>query len=196
MNFVYFHGFNSAFDTTNPKIVELETIGNVTGVTYDSYATFDEIFEYFKEVLPRDFDTVYVGTSLGGYWAATMAKFFGLPSVIINPCYDPSELLQKYSNKSFLNYVTGNYRTFDAEVPKTYADHPLLGNDESFQYKPLLLVDLEDEVIDSEETLLILRGFPAIAYEGGSHRFDHMQESLNEIKTYANNCSYIENINT
>lgn len=193
---IYLHGFNSAYDPENEKVKALSQLGEVTGITYDSYDTFDNIFKEIKEKLPSDLtDVVLVGTSLGGFWAATIAKFFGLPSVIINPCYDPSILLSKYVGITSDNYQTGRTNCLSDYAVKSYKDHQLMGMDDSYSIRPLVLLDMADDVISSWETRQLLSGFTIIHYPGGSHRFDHIQDSLQDIKEYLNHCSYVSDLN-
>lgn len=186
MKIIYLHGFNSAFDPSSSKVFALSELGEVTGINYDSFSTYDEIFEYLSEEIETTTDTLIVGASLGGFWAATMGKHFHVPSVIINPCHNPFDMMKKFVGETYLNYVTGKLKHFDKDVPPSYKDHELLGYDESFMYKPLVLIDADDEIIDSSETEEILRGFKINVFEEGSHRFLHMNESLNIIRDYVN----------
>lgn len=194
--FIYLHGFNSAYDPENEKVQALQSLGEVVGITYDTYNTFEGIFEEIRSQLPSDLeDAVFVGTSLGGFWAATVAKFFGRPSVIINPCHNPSVMLQKYVGKVITNYYTSATDVLASEAVKTYAGHQLFGLDESFEILPLVLLDMGDEVIDSWETRETLAGFPMVHFAEGNHRFAHMQDSLDEIRQYMNHCSYVSDLN-
>lgn len=193
-NIIYFHGFNSAYNPENEKVRVLQELGNVTGITYNSYASFESIFKEIQSQLQNiTEDTVFVGTSLGGFWAATMAKFYSCPSVIINPCYDPAEMLQKYIGYN-TNYFSKKMTVLESDIVETYSGHELSGNDNSFEFMPLVLLDMNDEVIDSWKTREVLAEYPMAHYAGGNHRFAHMKEALDEIKQYVNHCSYVENM--
>lgn len=194
--FIYLHGFNSAYDPENQKVLALQELGEVVGITYDTYDTYDGIFEEIKSKLPSDLSgAIFVGTSLGGFWAATMAKFFSRPSVIINPCHNPAVMLQKYVGFVTTNYYTGVTDVLASEAVKTYGDHQILGLDESFEFLPLVLLDMGDEVIDSWETRQTLAGFPMVHFADGNHRFAHMRDALNDIRQYMNHCSYVSDLN-
>lgn len=42
-----------------------------------------------------------------------------------------------------------------------------------------IVLDLADEVLSAQDTLSFVRGrLPVIAFEGGSHRFEHMVELI------------------
>lgn len=194
INIIYLHGFNSAFNPNNDLVVTLGEIGDVVGINYDSYDTYDNIFEDLRDHL-SDFDsdeTVIVGTSLGGFWAAEMAAALGFFSVIINPCYDPASMLQKHVGPQ-TNYGTGEVRNFQQASVDSYAGHETISN--NYRFLPLVLLDLGDQVIDSALTSDVFDGYPQMCYDGGSHRFEHMNEGLSEIRQYVNRCQHAEQLN-
>lgn len=187
MKIIYLHGFNSAYDMTSSKVFSLSEIADVTGITYDTYDTYDtfeNIFEFLSEKIEYDSNTIIVGTSLGGFWAATMAKHFKMPSVLINPTHSPHETLKRYVGETYLNYVTGDVKTLGFNISETYKNFQIIGSDESFFIKPLVLLDEGDEILDVEETRKMLNGFKIISFSDGNHRFSHIKESLPEIRKY------------
>jgi predicted esterase YcpF (UPF0227 family) len=192
--FVYLHGFNSAFSPENDKVKSLSSLGTVIGVSYDSYGTYDNIRSYLiNEILQYDLDElVIVGTSLGGFWAAELGSALSLPSVIINPCYDPTNMLQKYVGPQ-KNYLTLQETSFELLSALSYANRKTYELD--FSYLPLVLLDMGDEVIDSFETLRLFKGFPTVHWLTGSHRFDHMKDALEDISLYSNRCSFVSQDN-
>ena len=47
-----------------------------------------------------------------------------------------------------------------------------------------MILDLGDEILDARETIKKYQGKVALKiFEGGSHRFDHMEEAMPEILT-------------
>ena len=189
MIFIYLHGFNSAYDPSAEKIQILSELGEVKGITYNTFGTYQEIFNEISSQVPNVDDIVFVGTSLGGFWAAEMGRKFMTPSVIINPCYNPRNMLSKYVGVKFTNYQNGKVDTLVDEAVKTYPTS-MTGEDTSFNFLPLVLLDMEDKVINSFETRKVLAGFPMIHWAGGSHRFEHMSDAIQEINSYTNHCSY------
>jgi predicted esterase YcpF (UPF0227 family) len=196
MIYIYLHGFNSAFDPEASKVKTLSSLGEVIGITYDTYVSYDEIFSYITSQVPSDRsdEVIFVGTSLGGFWAAQMGKHYGCPSVIINPCYDPSSMLRRYEGVITTNYHTAITNVLTSEVVDTYNSKYIYGQDKTYKYLPLVLLDMGDEVIGSGGTELVLKEFPMKRFEGGSHRFDHMEESLETIHDYINHCGYVEHL--
>ena len=196
MLYIYLHGFNSAFDPEANKVKSLSKLGDVIGITYDTFASYDDIFSYITSQVPitRVNEIAFVGTSLGGYWAAQMGKHYGCPSIIINPCYDPGSMLCRYTALLTTNYHTGVTNVLTSEVVDTYVSKYIYGPDKTYKYLPLVLLDMGDEVIGSGGTALVLKEFQVKRFEGGSHRFDHMEESLEAIRDYVNHCQYVEHI--
>jgi predicted esterase YcpF (UPF0227 family) len=63
-----------------------------------------------------------------------------------------------------------------------------------YEYKPLLLLDGADELLDSQHTYDILKDVvskSSVFYPGGSHRFDHIEHALPSIENYLHNCSCV-----
>ena len=191
MIYVYLHGFNSAYDPNSGKVQALSLLGDVQGVTYNTFGTYEEIIDEISAQVSVSDDLVFVGTSLGGFWAAEMGRRFGVPSVIINPCTDPRTMLQKYVGVVETNYINGNVNTLTSESVNSY---PRSGITRAGIYRSLVLLDMGDEVIDSFQTQKDLQDFPMACWEGGSHRFEHTNEALDNIQNYINHCSYVENL--
>jgi uncharacterized protein len=193
-NIIYLHGFNSAFDPENEKVRALSALGTVTGISYNSYGTYQEICSYLLEQLSdadRD-DTLIVGTSLGAFWAAEMGFKLGIPSVIINTCYDPTNMLQKYVGPQ-VNYQTGTEHSFELSSALSYMHCKTYDSD--YSYYPLVLLDMGDEIIDSYKSMKLFDGFPMMCWVGGSHRFEHAEDAIEHIRQYVNRCTFAEQSN-
>jgi predicted esterase YcpF (UPF0227 family) len=137
-------------------------------------------------------DTVLVGTSLGAFYAAEVSRLVGLPAVLINPCVNPGTSLRKYVNQLHKNFVTGVESFFSDNTLSTYGDEVIRPY---HRIKPLVLLDRGDEIIDATETFRFMKrtyDIDAVMFEGGSHRFDHMDEALEYIKAYSNNVALVD----
>ena len=124
----------------------------------------------------------FVGCSLGGYMAQHMAGIYMSKAIIINPAVIPYEDLSRFLG------VNTNYRTAET-FNLTEED---VASFKEFHIKPgrvptLVLLDMGDELLDSNKTLKHFEGHAAIVtFEGGCHRFDHLPESVPHIKEFAN----------
>ncbi len=194
MKIIYIHGFNSGYHPGGYKIASLQKIATVTGVSYDSFSMHDEVARSIRSQLEKlvdvdvDADAALAGTSLGGYWAARFGREFGVPALLVNPTIHPHRSLQRYVGHKLLNFVTRERNILRSDVPASYGD---IERDGDF----LVLLDQGDEVLDYREAERWFSGGSAasatapaadhkckiVTFEGGSHRFDHMDESHPKI---------------
>lgn len=190
MTFIYLHGFNSKGNPKSKKVKELSKLGDIITLDYDSFATYDSILDdlgkKFKKTIYDNIkdDFAVVGTSLGGFWAATLGNEYKIPTILINPSITPKKTLKRHVGVTYQNYVSGETRTLSNDVPASYPDIP-----KSPLY--LILLDSGDDVISADETEKYCTKNTVIKFEGGSHRFEHMAESLPHIQTYLNHLETI-----
>lgn len=181
MNILYLHGFAAKFDTTSVKPKALMTIGDLHGFTIDYTKTHSNIvgdIEHFVNSLPVKIDIV-IGISLGGYFANVIGSKLDLPFVMINPSIDPQLGLQGKTGLQ-IDFNDVPYYLH----PDYLLDYELIG----LNGVGLVLLDEHDEVIDSKYTYELLNdSFECIMYYGGSHGFEHIEDSLHVIKWFYEN---------
>jgi uncharacterized protein len=183
--FIYIHGFNSKGDPDSPKVKELGKLGKTVTVDYDSFSTFGRIRSHLTDQILEitrshgDHLAVLTGTSLGGYWSAVIGNELGIPAVLINPSIQPRQTMIKHVGIAFENFKDGKRNSLSEEVPGSYSDIPETG-------AYLILLDQGDDVLDPEKTETWFKAHPVVTFEGGSHRFEHMQEALPEISKFVN----------
>lgn len=177
--FAYIHGWASSFDPDSNKIITIskEMDAVVVGTTLD-YAkpreeTIKALFDFIKD---NNIDAIF-GTSFGGYWAAIIGNMCGIPFVSINPVVEPAKALRKYVG-SGTTYHGVKYNLTE-EIVDQFSGHnfPEYGNG-------MVLLDQDDEVIDSNQTLKQLIDYHPVVFSGGSHRFDHMKEAIPYIQKF------------
>lgn len=157
---VYFHGYGSkangekvqrlraalptsevySFDYDLDPRISLKDLGD----KIDSHLLDDLYHEPFK--------MVFVGTSLGAWYASYFAKKYGCKSILINPCYDPGTMLKKYG---LADDVLAAYTPMDWSVNADY------------------FISVYDEVIDFSDCLhgVLMNGKTNFFYET-DHRFN------------------------
>lgn len=183
MKIMYVHGFGSSFDPQSDKIVTLSQLGEVVGMSYDYTAhpadTASHLVDFALEQMPD----VIVGTSLGGWYAAEVGALTGIPVVLINPAVTPSKTLRKYLGTNEDWY--GNIYTLTEGVVDAYSAINL-------NACALVAVDKDDEVISAAATASVLEGtYNVVAFNGGSHRFDHMAELLPMITKHVETAAIV-----
>ena len=177
MRTLYVHGFGSRFDPENPKLKALSELGEVVGVDVDYCEGFKTAFSEVSAGA-SECDLI-VGTSMGGYLASHVGAAHGIPFVALNPAVKPSETLCGHIG-TFVDYV-GRHSTLTEETVAGYPDIQMVGG------CGLILLEAGDDVIDPEVTLNLLRDVYSVKiYEGGSHRFESLQERLGEIQAFMN----------
>ena len=192
---VYLHGFNSAYNPYSDKIAALSKLDNVYPLSYDSFDTYDNILDDILTKTKHLENLVFVGTSLGGFYAANASSVLGVPCVLINPVVLGSFV---QNNALFIkdvpmtNFVTGAVNTVTQTMIDSYESLDVAQL--NYEYKPLLLLDAADELIDSQYTYNHCKDIiskSSACYPGGSHRFDHIDLALPSIESYLNNCSTV-----
>ena len=181
MNILYVHGFGSCYDASNPKIVELSKLGKVFGVDLNYCDSQEKNQKIIYDSLIKDDIDLLVGTSMGGYMVHKIANKYSIPYVMINPAINPSETLKKYEGSG----VDHKERKYNL-TKETISNFKHM--QENWGRAPgLLLLDLDDDVIDAKETIKLFldsKWVDTFSWSSGSHRFDHMSESVPIIEDF------------
>jgi len=188
MNILYIHGWGSSFDPHSEKSLSLAQIGNVYGIDLDYTQPLNTTINLVLTALTvNDIDLV-VGTSMGGYMANLIGNKYSIPYVMINPAIDPATTLSRYAGHGY-DFNGNSYNLSHAAITQ-YPEMSMSGN----QAPALLLLDMADELLDPSLVINLVRNSSTITthtWEGGSHRFDHMDDALDTIRTFDNtNSSY------
>lgn len=185
MKILYIHGFNSA--GYGDKINHLKNdfgAENIIAPTlpYDPEKAMKQL-EFLTEAI-KDKDKLWIfGTSLGGFYALYLADKYKVPAVLINPSTDPYTSLKDQVGPQ-VNYKSNEKYEFTEKhlesLKKYYVNN--LENLKDFVY---VYLDEEDELLDSKKTKEYFEknGIYVKMYPGGNHRFIHMPELIQDIKT-------------
>lgn len=172
----YCHGFASNFNPAKEKVRALSTLAPVDGVTVDYTMMPNAIFDDFAKAMTARQNSMIIGTSMGGFFAAWLGSELGLPFVAINPAIAPAKSLKKYIGAGTTHF--GEPFVLSSDVVEAYSDveFRLDGNG-------MIALDLGDEVIDAHATVQTVKNrLPVVTFDGGSHRFDHMNALVPLIK--------------
>jgi predicted esterase YcpF (UPF0227 family) len=99
---VYFHGYGSSKDSDKVTRLKRESdfIVHAFDININADVAYNELTQNIDMMLATDVEQpvklVFVGTSLGGWWASRMAKLYQCKAVVINPSIDPENSLLKY----------------------------------------------------------------------------------------------------
>lgn len=120
----------------------------------------------------KDYPLVFVGTSLGGFWANYFSTKWDAPCIIVNPATRPSISLRKYFGKTIGKY-TGKELNVTEEDLLEYAKREKYLEANPNDNNISMFVANDDTVISPKETL---NNLPNASYvdikNNGGHRFE------------------------
>lgn len=93
MKILNLHGFMGEADNKNYKaLCEMYPSENIISPKIDYINTApEELMKSFSDIADTD-DFIFVGQSLGGWYADKLSRKFKRPCILTNPCYYPHEL--------------------------------------------------------------------------------------------------------
>lgn len=93
MKILNFHGFMGEADNKNYKaLCEMFPAEDIISPKIDYINTApEELMKSFSDIADTD-DFIFVGQSLGGWYADKLSRKFKRPCILTNPCYYPHEL--------------------------------------------------------------------------------------------------------
>ena len=194
---IYLHGFNSAsldkegrLLVNKPKLAVLQAFCQEQQIKLVApnvdYRDFEGLVEdqlmAWNQLIDQGFQVVFMGSSMGGFASEYLAMKTGSPAIMINPVISPTNLLPQFIGVT-TNAETGINYQWSLEHCHSYSvfEQHLIQSNRVFTR--LVLLDMGDELLDSTVSLQHYRSLGQVLnYEGGSHSFEHMQESLPSLK--------------
>ena len=125
-------------------------------------------------------ECVFLGTSLGAFWAKFLAIECMRPAILINPALDPVRSLKPYVGVCN-NVVTNGAFVLSENDVALHKD--FYTND--WEAPLLVLLDRGDELLDYAVTLARFNDVQkCVVYEDGNHSFAHLKEALPTILNF------------
>ena len=189
---VYLHGFRSGPASFKAKMIA-KRLGSMPerfdGTLYVPDLGFDmsqAIKRVESTLKKRPAPFVFIGSSLGGYYATYLAERSPIvlerspksKVVLINPSVKPFELLVDY-----VGWVENIYTKERFEVKLEHMNVlkeyyvPIITSPERY----FLMVKTKDEVLDYWQAVNHYRGVHASIVAGGDHSFDDLDQYLDQI---------------
>lgn len=186
MKVLYIHGFNSAGygDKCNALRAEFGT-GNVVNPTLPyAPAAAMEVLDWLVSRL-NDEHFFILGSSLGGFYALNLALRYPVKTVLVNPA-----LMQVSTGLAYAKEIQHNCRT-DEDFSFSEADIAALDALEiqdwsAFKGPVRAYIDADDELLPAHKhaDFLQTQGIPVTLFEGGDHRFQHIAETLTDVRQH------------
>lgn len=175
---VYLHGFASVGDSEKSQAIR-KRFPDCKVIAPDlSPMCMEEVFKILYAD-PHD-DYVFVGTSLGGFWANLMAHLTNSKAVIVNPSITPSRSLPR---EPVFNHVTKKLvKVTEDDFAQIVGAESLLAR--LYDGKHIhLFVAKDDDVIPFEQTVRTLKDPASLTItEDGGHRYAmHWDKVLDKV---------------
>lgn len=181
---VVIHGFNSA--GTGDKATRLRaSLPHIEVVSptlsYVPDKAMAELTKIINKGMKRKKPIVLLGSSLGAFYGAYLAKAHALPLIMINPLVD-HRVLEGYIGVQ-KNYYTGKAYDWSQSLCDQLSRYTI--QPAELPVQPLLLLDEGDELLGHWQAQKHYGPFADVRlYPDGSHRFDHLAEALPAIRKY------------
>ena len=130
---------------------------------------------------------VFIGSSLGGYFATYLSEKYKSPAILINPAVKPYELLIDYLGEQTNTYTQEVY-----QVDKSFIGHlKALEKSHIDKKNYLLLVQTGDEVLDYRQAIDKYKNAQIIEQQGGDHSFIDYENMLPTMASFLQKMSRI-----
>lgn len=179
---VYLHGFASV--GKSPKSDALAEAVTAKGHRFaapdlpvDPEGVIDVVNRTINELttgrIAEIFPFVFVGTSLGGFWARYFSARYDAPCVMVNPSVAASISIGKRLDQDVKNYVTGEPIVITRQILEQYLVAETYAKTNGNGAMLNLFVAKDDEILSAEA---MLADIPFTAsttvMEDGGHRFE------------------------
>jgi len=170
---IFLHGFGSVGDSAKSRALKAE-YGEQNVIAPDLPLDPKAVVKLISDIVRsiKRYPILFVGTSLGGFYANYFAQKFDCPGILVNPATVPSRTL--YNRIGYnKNFATGEDFLWEPDFVKELGK---MEKDVSTVHSGGLVnlfVAKDDDVIDHRETL---QNYPYTAhcavYQTGGHRFE------------------------
>lgn len=182
---LYFHGFASSSNSNKAKILKKyisKNYKNAEIIIPDIDNNFKLAVNQIHELIDSaKHPIVFIGSSLGGYYASYFSSKFKTKSVLINPAIPPLEDFEMYLGENE-NYSTGEKFIITPEDIRYIRkmSYKKYSNAEN----TYVLLESGDEVLNYKETTKYFSGSYLDIIYGGSHSYESLDEKLKNIVNF------------
>ena len=184
---LYFHGFASSSDSNKAKIIS----SYISKISPNTKLIIPDLDNNFKRAINQielliknsNASISFVGSSLGGYFAAYFADIYNAKAILVNPAIPPLRGFDDYLGEN-KNYSTGekfNIKKEDIKFLRGLSKKEYINKENT-----LILMESGDEVLPYKETSEYFKGCYIDIVFGGSHSYESMQIKLKKISDFLN----------
>lgn len=181
---IYLHGFNSSARSEKACLISqwLQKNNSTQAMIIPelSYAPAQAIKQVVSQ-LDHVESPVFIGSSLGGYYANYLAEKYFTKAVLINPVVHPYRLLTDYLGPQTNPYTQNSYTLTQEhmlELQSIAVEHMSCPSDR------MVLLQTGDEVLDYSEAADYYSNSKCYVESGGDHRFQNFERWLPDIQQF------------
>tara|TARA_B100000674_G_scaffold97675_1_gene70426 strand:- start:172 stop:747 length:576 start_codon:yes stop_codon:yes gene_type:complete len=184
---LYFHGFASSSDSDKARIIKSyisKVSKKINMITPDLSNNFKEANNQINKLIDENKkDYVFMGSSLGGYYANFFGSINNSKVILINPAIPPLKGFEEYLGEN-QNYSTGEKFIVTKEDIKFLRSLEIkeLNNQKNI----LVLLESGDEVLNFIETVKYFQGSNIDITFGGNHSYESVDTKLEKIVKFLN----------
>lgn len=183
---LYLHGFNSAPASHKARTLAAAMQARGLGAEFacpalphGPQAAVGAIESELTRLRPHR--VVFVGSSLGGFYATYFAEKYDLRAVLINPAVAPYAGLESYLGTQQNLYTGERYELTRADLDGWRA----LAVERVDPERYLLLLETGDEVLDWRTAARKYEGARSVIRDGGDHTLRSFPEHIDRILAFA-----------
>lgn len=187
MAIIYLHGFASSGQSAKVDALReaMQGVADVYGpdLPVDPSEAAKAIGDLIATLTDKGDDKILlVGTSLGGFYAWALGRYFSVPAVLINPAMNPQRDTLRYLGRQ-TNHQTGRQFEWTLNHVDKLAALRDVALDTEVDEPVDVFVALDDDVIDASDTIRELDGKATInVLASGGHRFTRFDETFPTIR--------------
>lgn len=169
---IYIHGFNSSAQSYKARllgeVMHQQGLATQFACPELHHRPAQAMAQLEALVVPQAGDAVtLVGSSLGGFYATSLAERFGVRAVLVNPAVRPYQLLGGYLGPQKNLYTGEEYDLTSQHIDELRALEVTVITPSRY----LLITATGDEVLDYRAGVERYAGCEKIIVEGGDHGF-------------------------
>ncbi|MDH5392139.1 MAG: esterase YqiA [Gammaproteobacteria bacterium] len=180
---LYIHGFNSSASSHKARLLftQMKRLGLENEIIIPCLSPYpDDAISELKKLAEQQLANklVFIGSSLGGYYATWLAEHYQRPAVLINPAVKPYELLRDYIGHNVNHYTGEEYYLATEHIAQLRSlDIDKISKPERF----MLMLQTGDEVLDYTQARDKFAGSQMILETGGDHGFAGFEKQFDAL---------------
>lgn len=193
MTIIYLHGLD-ADPNANKAIITAEyakSLG-IDTIRPNLNCPPNEVVTKLLGLLKDNPNAVFVGSSLGGYFATLLSDLTGAPAVLLNPSIRPDVSFTRFLSDNFAGqalvddtiiYTTTGGWTIKFADLAWFEQHRLTIKNPN---KIKVLLKIGDELLDAHATRAFYeaKGVEVLAQEGGDHRMSDYDSQVAQVMAW------------